>query len=310
MINIIIPVYKAMATLRRTLESVAWQTYKDFKVTIVQDGDGLNYEPLCTIFRQRGLDITLLQMPENGGPGAARQLGLDNDFGSDYICFLDADDMILPDGLKILVAQGEHDIITSNFLIGDNMVSKTNRPCTWFHGNLYRTKYLQEKNIRFNPRVRYNEDSYFNFVAFNLTQDIERIEDVTRIWCDNPDSITRKDPLEFFHQSWRDYVFGMCDGLHLLFHNGGYLHSVLIAATLIFVYSAYMTAVYYEYDMTEADEWINSIKEVISQFIGDADFWLYLHTNLTQTRMMGDTMIFYQKNFKEWLDKFMREEQA
>ena len=310
MINIIIPVYKAMGTLRRTLESVAWQTYKDFKVTIVQDGDGLNYEPLCTIFRQRGLDITLLQMPENGGPGAARQLGLDNDFGSDYICFLDADDMILPDGLKILVAQGEHDIITSNFLIGDNMVSKTNRPCTWFHGNLYRTKYLQEKNIRFNPHVRYNEDSYFNFVAFNLTQDIERIEDVTRIWCDNPESITRKDPLEFFRQSWRDYIFGMCDGLHLLFHNGGYLHSVLVAATLIFVYSAYMTAIYYEYDMTEADEWINSIKEVISQFIGDADFWLHLHSNLTQTRMMGDTMIFYQKNFKEWLDKFMRGEQA
>ena len=310
MINIIIPVYKAMGTLRRTLESVAWQTYKDFKVTIVQDGDDLNYEPLCTIFRQRGLDITLLQMPENGGPGAARQLGLDNDFGSDYICFLDADDMILPDGLKILVAQGEHDIITSNFLIGDNMVSKTNRPCTWFHGNLYRTKYLQEKNIRFNPHVRYNEDSYFNFVAFNLTQDIERIEDVTRIWCDNPESITRKDPLEFFRQSWRDYIFGMCDGLHLLYHNGGYLHSVLVAATLIFVYSAYMTAIYYEYDMTEADEWINSIREVISQFIGDADFWLHLHSNLTQTRMMGDTMIFYQKNFKEWLDKFMKGEQA
>lgn len=299
-----------MGTLRRTLESVAWQTYKDFKVTIVQDGDDLNYEPLCTIFRQRGLDITLLQMPENGGPGAARQLGLDNDFGSDYICFLDADDMILPDGLKILVAQGEHDIITSNFLIGDNMVSKTNRPCTWFHGNLYRTKYLQEKNIRFNPHVRYNEDSYFNFVAFNLTQDIERIEDVTRIWCDNPESITRKDPLEFFRQSWRDYIFGMCDGLHLLYHNGGYLHSVLVAATLIFVYSAYMTAIYYEYDMTEADEWINSIREVISQFIGDADFWLHLHSNLTQTRMMGDTMIFYQKNFKEWLDKFMKGEQA
>ena len=303
-INIIIPVYKAGRTIRRTLESLVWQEYKNFRVTMVQDGDGLNYLPICNMFRERGLDITLLQMPENGGPGAARQMGLDNDFGSDYICFLDADDMILPEGLRILVEKLEEgtDIITSNFLIGDKLVSKTDRPCTWFHGNLYRTEYLVEKRIRFNPSIRLNEDSYFNFVAFNLTKKIQRIEDVTRIWCDNDESITRKDPVDFFKQSWRDYIFGMCDGMNLLKDNGGFLHARLVAATLIFVYSAYMTAIYFEFDMTEAKAWVQSVSHIVNEYVHDADFWMHLHENLTQTRLLHDTLIFYQTNFKDWLD--------
>ena len=308
MINVIIPVYKAGRTLRRTLESLVWQSYKDFKVTMIQDGDHLNYKPICKAFRDRGLDITLLELEENVGPGRARQFGLDNSEETDYICFLDADDMILPEGLKILMDNiGDADIISSNFLIGDNMVSDTHRPCTWFHGNLYKTAYLKEKNIRFSPRIRYNEDSYFNFIAFNLTKNIKRIEDVTRIWCDNEESVTRKDPLDFFNQSWKDYIYGMCDGLKVISANGGELTPKTVAATLSFVYSSYMTAKYYEYDTTEEEALLLSIKPIVAPMTIQSDFWIFLHENLTQTRIMDTTLIFYQDNFKNWLDTYIME---
>lgn len=77
-IDIIIPAYDAHETLPRCLASIVCQTIaKDLKVTIVDDCSHKPYDELIKPF-QSLIDIQLLRMEKNGGPGVTRQYGYDH----------------------------------------------------------------------------------------------------------------------------------------------------------------------------------------------------------------------------------------
>ena len=90
-VDVIIPAYNAQNTINRTIGSIALQSiHDDIKVTIVNDNPGVNdYNEV--IDRYPELDIVEIQMPTNGGPGLARQFGLDNT-SNPLVTFIDADD--------------------------------------------------------------------------------------------------------------------------------------------------------------------------------------------------------------------------
>lgn len=107
-IDIIIPAYKAQKTILRTLSSIAEQTIlPDLTVTIVNDccPNG-NYSEFVNLFKPY-MNIREIQLPENGGPGVARQYGIDNTNNEFFTC-IDADDTfcgataleILREGIK------------------------------------------------------------------------------------------------------------------------------------------------------------------------------------------------------------------
>ena len=90
-IDVIIPAYKAQNTILRTLSSIALQTeLPNIEVTIVNDADGIGYKQFVDMFSPY-MSIREIVMPENGGPGDARQYGLDNT-KNELITFIDADD--------------------------------------------------------------------------------------------------------------------------------------------------------------------------------------------------------------------------
>ena len=77
-LDVIIPAHKAQNTILRTLSSIAQQTILDkIVVTIVNDADGIGYQKFIDMFGNV-MDIKELVMDTNGGPGVARQYGIDN----------------------------------------------------------------------------------------------------------------------------------------------------------------------------------------------------------------------------------------
>lgn len=100
--TVVIPFYQREAgILRRALASVFSQTCQDFDVLVVDDESPLpaevELEPLDEKARSR---ITVIKQT-NGGPGGARNTGLDNVPSSTrFVAFLDSDDLWLPDHLK------------------------------------------------------------------------------------------------------------------------------------------------------------------------------------------------------------------
>ena len=101
--SIIIPLYNKEGYVRRTLESVIAQTYKDFECIVVDDGSTDNSAAVCEEF-SNSLTLSLsnpfrLIKQANSGVAAARNNGVAVSKG-DHVAFLDADDWWEPTFLE------------------------------------------------------------------------------------------------------------------------------------------------------------------------------------------------------------------
>ena len=101
MISIIIPVFNAEKYLPECLESITNQTYCDFEVICVNDGSSDKSSEICQSYVDRDNRFKLINK-ENGGVSSARNLALEKVKG-DYVCFVDADDIVSSDFLYHLL---------------------------------------------------------------------------------------------------------------------------------------------------------------------------------------------------------------
>lgn len=93
-VSVIIPCYRAEATLRRAVASALEGAPADLQLLLVEDGSPDGTGALCDQLASGDARITALHRP-NGGAGAARNTGLEAARG-DWVLFLDADDELLP----------------------------------------------------------------------------------------------------------------------------------------------------------------------------------------------------------------------
>ena len=93
-VSIIIPCYRAAATLRRAVTSALDGAPDGVQLLLVDDGSPDDTGAVCDALANTDARITALHRP-NGGAGAARNTGLDAADG-DWVLFLDADDELLP----------------------------------------------------------------------------------------------------------------------------------------------------------------------------------------------------------------------
>lgn len=93
-ISVIIPCYRAAATLRRAVDSALTGAPADLEVLLVDDGSPDDTGVLCDELAAADPRVRALHRA-NGGAGAARNTGLDAAHG-DWVLFLDADDALLP----------------------------------------------------------------------------------------------------------------------------------------------------------------------------------------------------------------------
>ncbi len=104
MLSIIIPLYNKQAVIARTIESILSQSYINWELIIVDDGstDGSDEVVRLYLGDQR---IRYIRKP-NGGVSSARNRGIKEAKG-EWICYIDADDYFLPEGLKTMVELAE-----------------------------------------------------------------------------------------------------------------------------------------------------------------------------------------------------------
>ena len=98
-ISVITPCYNAESTIRETIDSVLRQTFKDWELLIIDDCSTDNSAEIIREYSSRDSRIKYFKTEEkSGSPSTPRNIGIDNASG-EYIAFLDADDVWLPDKL-------------------------------------------------------------------------------------------------------------------------------------------------------------------------------------------------------------------
>jgi len=95
LVTVIIPTYNSAKYITEAVDSVLAQTYKNFEIIVVDDGSTDDTDEVLKPY----MDKIIYIKKKNGGPASARNRGIESSSG-EFIAFLDADDVWLPEKLE------------------------------------------------------------------------------------------------------------------------------------------------------------------------------------------------------------------
>ena len=117
--SVIIPLYNKAPYVKKALETVCAQTYRDYEIIVINDGSTDNSAVVADEYLKAtdGIDYQIISQ-QNAGVSAARNNGVAQASG-DYIAFLDADDWWEPTYLekmaKLIEDYPEAGLYASNY---------------------------------------------------------------------------------------------------------------------------------------------------------------------------------------------------
>ncbi len=204
MVSIIIPCYNAEKTIKRCLESVISQTYKNIEIVIINDG---SIDKTDSIIKKYINDNRIKYYNRsNHGIGKTRNFGIKEATG-EYITFLDSDDY-LPndaiDNLYKLAQKNKLDLVVSDYYVDNKNIKSEkiksfpitnvkNNPNLIFDINLAPWNKLYKKelieNIKFEENLKY-EDAPFVIESIIKAKRIGKLDKGTYYYVINPNSET------------------------------------------------------------------------------------------------------------------------
>ncbi len=184
-VSIIIPVYNSQNYIERCLKSIIEQTYKNFEVIIIDDGSTDNSSNICNKYCKKDLRFKYFYK-KNGGVSSARNYGLKVSKGI-FISFIDSDDYLEKDFLKILINNinldskidmsicgyrrvyenkvkdmfcrkfwGKNDVCTSICCVLDSSIFAS---CVW--NKLFKSSIIKKNKLKFDSKYLIGEDLKF-----------------------------------------------------------------------------------------------------------------------------------------------------
>lgn len=129
-ISVIIPVYNVEQYLRRCVDSVLNQTYRNIEVILVDDGSLDNCPAICDEYAVRDRRVTALHK-KNGGLSSARNAALDCPLTGDFVAFIDSDDWIEIDTYEYcvkLITKYQAECVQFELNLTDNPQRKVENP--------------------------------------------------------------------------------------------------------------------------------------------------------------------------------------
>ena len=233
LIDVIIPAYNVPDNiLFRCLASIACQDIvSDLEVTIVDDASTeQNYAEVAKHFEDI-LKINILRYDINGGPGVARQYGIDHT-SNGYMTFIDADDTFngafalkalrnsieMNNGMYIMSVGVFDEVHEANLQPGDGPILMQHEgDLVWMFGKMYKRSFIDRYNIRFHETSRANEDNGFNTLIRLCCSDQEQINFIPAhvyYWHENLNSITRANDCQYsYGGSIRDSFYGFVENM-------------------------------------------------------------------------------------------------
>ncbi|MBQ8146297.1 MAG: glycosyltransferase family 2 protein [Clostridia bacterium] len=205
-VSVLVPVYNVENTLRRCVESILNQTFKDFEIILVNDGSTDNSGSICDEYAQSYSNIRVIHK-KNEGLGPTRNIGIKEAKG-DFIYHCDSDDWLKEDLLekayaKITATNSDvvvfgYDIFTerngdiipfSSVFVEDNTYTDKNAVRKFFAeqyfnsfvvlsacNRMYRRAFVIENSLYF-PELRRSQDVAYSLLLFNSIERLATIKE-------------------------------------------------------------------------------------------------------------------------------------
>lgn len=246
-VSIIIPMFNSEEFLDECLNSIRNQSYKNIEVLMMNDGSKDNTKEIAQKFADTDKRFKYFEHP-NMGQGLSRNRGIELSTG-DYLLFVDADDYIHTDSVKLLLERiyetstdvacgemvrlqvdGTQKLYRSFDAIQDKVVTNINSEEFYrefiFTGDysphpvakLFRASLIKKNNIVFadNKRV-HAEDRYFQILSLLHIESISFIAEPVYYYIERPGSHSQTaqlNTLEKQLQMVKDYDEHVHSDLH------------------------------------------------------------------------------------------------
>lgn len=177
--SIILPVYNAQQTIRRAVDSILNQRFRDFELLVVDDGSTDGSGQILAQYASKDNRIKVLQK-ENGGANSARNVALQYVQG-EYITFCDSDDWVEDDWLQAFVDNlQDNDVVVQGWTYVTEIerkpqyyVEKPETPAEaadlmsrhesfgFLWNKCFKTSIIKHNFLLFNEKFRFLEDEEF-----------------------------------------------------------------------------------------------------------------------------------------------------
>ena len=217
LISVIVPVYNVEKYLRKSIDSLVSQTYRNLEIILVDDGGTDGCPAICDEYQSKDSRIQVIHK-ENGGLSDARNVGLRNATG-DYIAFFDSDDYLKPDmyerlvkaleesGAEIAVCnfetvtpegkpiakRNQHQIIPDEVITGKEAVCRLCGANYEYYVTAWNRLYRKEivKNISF-PKGKIHEDEFTAHLFYGKAKKVACVSYAGYCYVVREDSIMTK----------------------------------------------------------------------------------------------------------------------
>ena len=176
LISVIVPAYNCEKYIDKCIRSIVSQTYSNIDVVVVDDGSSDSTPLICDEWLKKDPRIRVIH-EENSGVTIARKNGVAHAWGT-WICFVDSDDYLPNDALKILNEKKENsDVVVGQILF--------NGPYKWpyspqnklFGKKTYLVSLLADNVIHCGPVAKLFRKDVFTPKTFSIPRDIKCGED-------------------------------------------------------------------------------------------------------------------------------------
>ena len=177
--SIILPVYNAQQTIRRAVDSILNQRFRDFELLVVDDGSTDGSGQILAQYASKDNRIKVLHK-ENGGANSARNLALQYVQG-EYVTFCDADDWVEDDWLLAFVDNfQDNDVVVQGWTYVTEIermpqyyVEKPETPAEaadlmsrhesfgFLWNKCFRASIIKRNSLTFNEKFHFLEDEEF-----------------------------------------------------------------------------------------------------------------------------------------------------
>ena len=226
MISVVVPVYNVEKYIVKCLESIANQDYKDFELLIINDGSTDESAKLAKNFLSTlDIDWQIIEK-ENGGLASARNKGIEESKG-DYVVFIDSDDTVSSDFLRLLQSEIENNIDFSfcNFAftksqtppIDDNNDKTVFDRATLLEvflkrtikfvvpSMMFRKEFILNNNLFFDENIRFSEDQPYIWKAILSSSKSIYLHKMMYGYYIRENSIMTSTPVSKIEKSFQEY---------------------------------------------------------------------------------------------------------
>ena len=229
-ISVIIPVYNAEKYIKACLDSIVKASlFNSLEIICIDNGSTDKSKQIIDYYIKKYNNFKLYYENEKGVSNA-RNIGIKK-ATSDYIFFLDSDDIVYPNAFEILlnkIKSQQVDIVIGSYKLfngkmrayknidfinnsqNKNVASYLNESIlfNWpVWGKLFKRKIVLKNKLYFDKNLKTCEDCKFLFQYFEVSKGISTLKEPVVMYRDTPNSLTKISNYEFLQNELSTFYY-------------------------------------------------------------------------------------------------------